>query len=343
MIELYLEFCTHFVNGRAMEKESIVGLMKLQQRMHFEDICDNYLPTMSLYPDTGNLENVNAEAQKFLQSTRFELKYRNISSILYPAATVDQLKLTASEEHYYSFFKRGESNYECGRIMTSERVIKQKKLTILEIAKEPFSPMKNMLLLSDNFEIELMMREKVRVRSGLYKEKPLVVEWREIFKESVEPQREKLQRTKLVKIETNFEGLMLIIKQLNCLTPGYSILLVQLVMSSEAVREARTETMLVTDGVLKDGNHGQFEFKWNCKSGDRLSIYGIREGMKFNRNGLVQFATLDNFDKGVRENLIEGMLLSHNDYAKDIRTYRLWDGDLYNIDLEDKEGYYDTF
>ena len=55
MIELYLEFCANFVTGKAMEKESVAGLMRLQERMNFEDICDNHLPTVALYPDTGNL------------------------------------------------------------------------------------------------------------------------------------------------------------------------------------------------------------------------------------------------------------------------------------------------
>lgn len=30
-------------------------------------------------------------------------------------------------------------------------------------------------------------------------------------------------------------------------------------------------------------------------------------------------------------------------FAKDIKTYRLYDGELYNIDLEDKEAYNDMF
>ena len=56
--------------------------------MHFEDIAENYIPTLTLYPDTGNIENANSEAQKFLQCTRFELKYRNISDLLFPSITV---------------------------------------------------------------------------------------------------------------------------------------------------------------------------------------------------------------------------------------------------------------
>ena len=75
-----------------MDRESVNRLMKVQQHMHFEDIAENYLPTLTLYPDTGNIENANSEAQKFLQCTRFELKYRNISDLLFPTASVDVLK-----------------------------------------------------------------------------------------------------------------------------------------------------------------------------------------------------------------------------------------------------------
>lgn len=71
-----------------MDRESVNRLMKVQQHMHFEDIAENYIPTLTLYPDTGNIENANSEAQKFLQCTRFELKYRNISDLLFPSITV---------------------------------------------------------------------------------------------------------------------------------------------------------------------------------------------------------------------------------------------------------------
>ena len=71
MIELYLEFFSNFVNQNVMDKDSVSRLMKVQQHMHFQDIAQNYLPTVTFYTDSGNVENANSEAQKFLQSTRF--------------------------------------------------------------------------------------------------------------------------------------------------------------------------------------------------------------------------------------------------------------------------------
>lgn len=38
MIELYLSFFTCFVNENIIDKETICRLMKLQKRMHFEEI-----------------------------------------------------------------------------------------------------------------------------------------------------------------------------------------------------------------------------------------------------------------------------------------------------------------
>lgn len=113
MIELYLEFFTNFVNEDVMDRESVNRLMKVQQHMHFEDIAENYIPTLTLYPDTGNIENANSEAQKFLQCTRFELKYRNISDLLFPSITVEGLKELLvrpegqpEDEPVYSFLKK---------------------------------------------------------------------------------------------------------------------------------------------------------------------------------------------------------------------------------------------
>ena len=46
---------------------------------------------MTIYTDTGIIENVNSEGQKFLQSTRFELKYKNIADILIPSVKIEKI------------------------------------------------------------------------------------------------------------------------------------------------------------------------------------------------------------------------------------------------------------
>ena len=41
-------------------KDDISRLMKAQQNIYFEDISENYLPTVSLYLETGSIENANS-------------------------------------------------------------------------------------------------------------------------------------------------------------------------------------------------------------------------------------------------------------------------------------------
>ena len=60
MIELYMEFLTNFVGENALDKDDISRLMKAQQNIYFEDISENYLPTVSLYLETGSIENANS-------------------------------------------------------------------------------------------------------------------------------------------------------------------------------------------------------------------------------------------------------------------------------------------
>jgi hypothetical protein len=50
---------------------------------------------------------------------------------------------------------------------------------------------------------------------------------------------------------------------------------------------------------------------------------------------------LTQFEKSINVSLVNGLIKKENDYAKDIKTYRLYKGDLYNVDLEDKEAYND--
>jgi hypothetical protein len=49
--------------------------------------------------------------------------------------------------------------------------------------------------------------------------------------------------------------------------------------------------------------------------------------------------TIDNFE---REQSGASVLKGER-YGNDIKTYRLFDGDLYNVDLEDRDGYNNLF
>ena len=49
--------------------------------------------------------------------------------------------------------------------------------------------------------------------------------------------------------------------------------------------------------------------------------------------------TLTAFEKGITAEVVEKVLEEDTDYDRGIKTYRLWQGELYNVDLEDREGY----
>lgn len=46
--------------------------------------------------------------------------------------------------------------------------------------------------------------------------------------------------------------------------------------------------------------------------------------------------TLNAFEKGLTAEVVDKVLIEDTDYDRDIKTYRLWQGELYNIDLEDR-------
>ncbi len=52
---------------------------------------------------------------------------------------------------------------------------------------------------------------------------------------------------------------------------------------------------------------------------------------------------MDPFAIQMRGNLVDFTLLKNKNYKQNIKTYRLYGQDLYNIDLEDKEGYIQPF
>ena len=84
MVEIYLQFFNNFVHETVCNEENITLMANIQKAIEYEDINENYLPTLAIYPDTGVLENANCEAQSFLQMTRFELKYKTLSNLFYP-------------------------------------------------------------------------------------------------------------------------------------------------------------------------------------------------------------------------------------------------------------------
>ncbi len=119
-----------------------------------------------------------------LYSTRFELKYKNISDITCPSITIDKLKQVVSKEAVdakddpiYSFFWLSDKEYGFASIIFEERMLRQKKLMVMQMIRLKFSDQKNYFLVSTGFDLKVTIRKIVKVKSGGFKAHPLVLHW----------------------------------------------------------------------------------------------------------------------------------------------------------------------
>ncbi len=158
-----------------------------------------------------------------MQSTRFELKCKGIADITFPELTIDALRQlmakedeSTREEPLYSFFKRAESQFALGSLVLSERNLKGKKLIVVQISEEPFSSQKNAFLVSSDFQLRLSMRQTVKVKAGSYRSQPLTLNWEELFMKYLLENREKIARSKMLKIVTEVRECTIIVKRLRC-------------------------------------------------------------------------------------------------------------------------------
>lgn len=79
------------------------------------------------------------------------------------------------------------------------------------------------------------------------------------------------------------------------------------------------------------------------KSKTELHLYGYNSENYTYASSLKKNCSFKKFDKEMSNMLVANTLLNENRYTKGIKTYRLWEQDLYNIDLEDKEKYVEQF
>ena len=85
MAELYIDFVKVFVGLDFLDKDDSERLTNLQKNVVFEDISENPLPTLTIFPEIGTVEDANAEAQKFFALTRYELKGNKIQDLTFPS------------------------------------------------------------------------------------------------------------------------------------------------------------------------------------------------------------------------------------------------------------------
>ena len=96
--------------------------------------------------------------------------------------------------------------------------------------------------------------------------------------------------------------------------------------------------------VLNINRQGKFSFFYDFQDkGDSFCLYGIdNEQLKYNAT-LSKTKSLGKLEKDINNLLITNTLLLENRFSHGIKCYRLHEGELYNIDLEDKQKYVEQF
>ena len=128
------------------------------------------------------------------------------------------------EERLFSFFKKSEHEYGIGGIIFQERPGTQKKLMIMQIQREVYSDQKNWMLLTKNFEMKMMLKKEVLLKSGNFRSSPYKMKWEEIFEKHVLTNKEKILSNKMIKIATEVKECLVAVKRLRCIAEEFVIL-----------------------------------------------------------------------------------------------------------------------
>lgn len=126
----------------------------------------------------------------------------------------------------------------------------------------------------------------------------------------------------MAKVQTDQKGYIIIVKKLTCIQPSKHLLLAQIIVSNQS--KDRKESILQNRRsfqVKKDVSSFEFQYSED-DSGDRLQIFGFKHPVCMRP---VATRTLEPYERAAT--------LKNAKYGADIKTYRLYEGDLYNIDL----------
>lgn len=87
----------------------------------------------------------------------------------------------SKDDPIYSFFQLSDKEYGFASIIFEERVLRQKKLMVMQMLRLKFSDQKNYFLVSTTFDLKVMIHKIVKVKNGGFKMRPLVLHWQELF------------------------------------------------------------------------------------------------------------------------------------------------------------------
>lgn len=83
----------------------------------------------------------------------------------------------AKDDPIYSFFRQSDKDYCFGSIIFDERVLRQKKVMVMQLTRLKFSDQKNYFLVDSDFDLKLMMRKVVKVKNGGFRTHPVNLNW----------------------------------------------------------------------------------------------------------------------------------------------------------------------
>ena len=69
----------------------------------------------------------------------------------------------ATAEHFFAFFKKREGQRSFYSFTVEKKLIRQKKVWMLEARQEKYSTLKNYFLLDEKFKLEKSMKETVKI------------------------------------------------------------------------------------------------------------------------------------------------------------------------------------
>jgi hypothetical protein len=59
-----------------------------------------------------------------------------------------------------------------------------------------------------------------------------MIKWIDLFKKYIVDQKEKLLKTKMAKVQTEYKGCLIIVKKLNCVSTSQHLLMAQIIVSN---------------------------------------------------------------------------------------------------------------
>jgi hypothetical protein len=94
-IEVYIEFELYFLKGNSLNNDLLKKIISIQKNIKTDDIQQIYLPAITVYSESGQVEDANMESVNYLKYNRFELKTKMVREIIYPQFKYDTyLKLS---------------------------------------------------------------------------------------------------------------------------------------------------------------------------------------------------------------------------------------------------------